>query len=100
MSRQEIIEAVKDYCADVGARDAEDDATGRWPGYLWGITDGEHIAGLLNQDDDPMGLFRFIDEQTDDPTVGYRTRDGREWFFVLRQMRNTAGSGLLENLDH
>jgi hypothetical protein len=30
--------------------------------------------------------------------VGYRTDDGREWFHILRQMRNAVGSGLLETM--
>ena len=64
------------------------------------MTDGEYIASLLNRDEhgDPWGLFALLDEQTGSHLVGYRTKDGREWFYVLRQMRNTVGSGLFENL--
>jgi hypothetical protein len=88
LSRSQIIEAVQSYCAKI----LED-------GREWNGADALYIATLLNQDDDPVGLFRFMDEQTGDPSVGYRTRDGREWFPILRQMRNKRGSGLLENLD-
>jgi hypothetical protein len=100
VSREEIIRAVQGYCADVAERDAENEIPNRVQGTFWNEEDGRHVAELLNQDDDPWGLFRFIDEKTGDSMVGYRTRDGREWFHVLRQMRNTVGSGLLENLGH
>jgi hypothetical protein len=49
-------------------------------------------------DSEPFALFRYIDERTGASDVGYRTRDGREWFHVLRQMRNTPGSGLFETM--
>jgi len=87
MSRDEIIVAVQDYCADIHES-----------GEGWAIEDGKHVAALLNKDENPGGLFRFMDEKTGDSRVGYRTSDGREWFHILRQMRNKPGSGLLENL--
>jgi len=85
--KDDIIRAVQEYCADIHER-----------GAGWTASDGEHIAGLLNQDANPMALFRFMDERTGDWRVGYRTQDGREWFHILRQMRNKPGSGLFENL--
>lgn len=84
---ESIITRVQDYCADILES-----------GCKWTATDGEHVAALFNESDDPYELFRFVDEQTGSVAVGYHTRDGREWFSVLRQMRNTVGSGLLENL--
>jgi hypothetical protein len=84
----ELIRTVQGYCAAI-----EEHQGGKWT-----TKDGENIAAILNESDDPVGLFRFIDEQTGSSLVGYRTRDGREWFHILRQMRNTVGSGLLENL--
>ena len=88
MDRYEIIREVQNLCADIHEhRDGN-----------WNASDGARIAALLNGDSDPWGLFRFMDERTGDFTVGYRTKDDREWFYVLRQMRNTPGSGLFENL--
>jgi hypothetical protein len=85
--RLQIIQHVQAYCANLLEQGS------------WSETDGAAIAEMLNADADPMGLFRFIDEKTGDWRVGYRTRDGREWFPVLRQMRNTPESGLLEGLE-
>lgn len=87
VAREAIIREVQDYCAGLLESRRQ-----------WRVEDGTHVASLLNQDRDPIGLFRFLDERTGDWQVGYRTRDGREWFPVLRQMRNRVGSGLLENL--
>jgi len=99
MTNDEIIQAVQDYCADIHAAKVErDERLGKVDGPAWTGADAEHIAALLNESDKPMWLFRFMDEQTGDWRVGYRTRDGREWFHILRQMRNTRGSGLLENI--
>jgi hypothetical protein len=92
MTRSEIIRAVQDYCADIAEREQGDHPR------QWTLADAEHVAELLNEDPQPWGLFRHIDEQTGASDVGYRTRDGREYFHVLRQMRNTPGSGLLETL--
>jgi hypothetical protein len=83
-----IIRGVQARCADI-----HEFAEGKWT-----EDDGEFIASLLNQSEEPWALFRFMDEKTGDYRVGYNTRDGREWFYVLRQMRNTPGSGLFENL--
>lgn len=95
MTRGEIIRAVQDYCADVAERE-----TGAHP-YVkqqWTTADGEQVARLLMCDSEPFALFRYIDERTGASDVGYRTTDGREWFHVLRQMRNTPGSGLFETM--
>jgi hypothetical protein len=92
-SRFENIRAIQNYCADVAERKeyADDDKQ-------WTEEDGAHVASLLNKDPDPWDLFRYMDEKTGSSDVGYRTQDGREWFYVLRQMRNTVGSGLFENM--
>jgi hypothetical protein len=82
-----IVREIQEYCAELAETGGE-----------WNEANGTAIADLLNQSEDPFGLFRFIDEKTGDYRVGYKTRDGREWFHILRQMRNTPGSGLFENL--
>ena len=87
VTRDDIIRLVQTYCADLHESGRE-----------WTTEDAEHIAGWLNRDENPGGLFRFIDEKPGDWRVGYKTKDGREWFHILRQMRNKPGSGLLENL--
>jgi hypothetical protein len=86
-TRDDIIREVQTYCADL-----------HQSGEGWTTADGEHVAALLNQDEHPGGLFRFMDEKPGDWRVGYKTKDGREWFHIMRQMRNKPGSGLLENL--
>jgi len=86
----EIIREVQDYCAILADNANE--------GEAWTRGDAENIAAMINRSAKPMALFRFMDERTGTTSVGYRTRDGREWFHILRQMRNTPGSGLLENL--
>jgi hypothetical protein len=92
-TRGDIIREVQDYCAALAESEyAADDSQ-------WTPENGAHVASLLCQDPDPWDLFRFMDEKTGDSMVGYRTRDGREWFYILRQMRNTVGSGLFENLS-
>jgi hypothetical protein len=83
MTRTHIIGAVQSYCANIAERD-----TG------WTTDDAAQVAAFLNEDDDPYELFRLMDETMSTR----RTSDGREWFYVMRQMRNTVGSGLLENL--
>ena len=98
-AREEIIREVQDYCADLHeAQVAADEKFGRVDGNAWTTKDGEHVASLLNQYADPWGLFGYMDESTGAYDVGYRTKDGREWFHILRQMRNQVGSGLFENL--
>lgn len=84
----DLIGEVQMYCADIHEH----------RGGEWTTEDGEHVASILNRSSDAWGLFRYMDEKTGSSDVGYRTRDGREWFYVLRQMRNTVGSGLFENL--
>lgn len=83
----DIIRRVQDYCADIHEQKRD-----------WTTEDGEAIAEMLRESPDPWALFRFMDEKTGSFMVGYKTKDGREWFHILRQMRNTPGSGLLEGL--
>ena len=92
---ENIVREVQTYCANLH----DDNRTRVHPDrQAWGHADAVHIAALLNKSDDPINLFRFMDEKTGSSYVGYRTQDGREWFHILRQMRNTRDSGLLENL--
>lgn len=84
--RLHIIRGVQEFCADLAETDS------------WTTEDAEFIANFINQDEDPWGLFRHMDERTGASDVGYKTKDGREWFYILRQMRNQPSSGLLENL--
>lgn len=56
----------------------------------WDDDDVRAVVAILNSSDEPRRLFRFIDERTGTSYVGYRTRDGREWFHILRQMRNDS----------
>jgi hypothetical protein len=95
----EIIREIQDYCADLmeNWRNVERDPSGNVVD-CWTRKDGEHVASLLNKSLDPWGLFVYMDEKTGSSDVGYRTRDGREWFPILRQMRNRLNSGLFENL--
>lgn len=96
----EIVREIQSYCADL--HDADKDRDAAWGAgniKAWNGDNAAHIAALLNRSAKPMSLFRFIDEKTGSSYVGYRTRDNREWFHILRQMRNTPGSGLLENLS-
>jgi hypothetical protein len=98
-AREVIIREVQDYCADLyEAQVVADEKFGKVDGNAWTTKDGEHVASLLNQDPDPWGLFSYMDERTGAYDVGYRTKDDREWFHILRQMRNQVGSGLFENL--
>jgi hypothetical protein len=102
MTNDEIIRAVKTYCADLHDAHVErEERYGRVDGQkAWTGEDADHVAGLLNQasgEFDSRSLFRFIDEQTGSWRVGYKTDDGREWFHILRQMRNAPG-GLIDAL--
>ena len=81
-----IIREVQQRCADIHES-----------GEDWTNEQAAEISAMFCKSDDPWGLFRFVDERTGTMDVGYRTKDGREWFHILRQMRNTVGSGLLEN---
>ena len=95
----EIIREVQTACADIHAEQAErDERLGKVDGPAWTGADAVRIAEIINRSKKPRSLFRFMDERTGSSYVGYRTRDGREWFHILRQMRNTRGSGLLENI--
>lgn len=89
----ELVWEVQQFCARLLE---EDPRTGYARG--WTHSDAVHVAGIFNRSKDPYELFRYVDEQTGAVDVGYRTRDGREWFPALRQMRNEKGSGLLETL--
>ena len=86
-----LIREIQHHCADIADLERED-------AYKWSEQDGAAIAALFNRSSDPWGLFQHMDERTGGSDVGYRTKDGREWFYVLRQMRNTVGSGLFENM--
>lgn len=90
LPRHEIIDLIKTFCADILEK-----------GGGWTEEDAIYIASLLNRDEheDPWGLFQLMDEQTGSHLVGYKTTYGREWFPILRQMRNQKGSGLFENLQ-
>lgn len=83
-----IIQRVQAFCADiVEKRDGK-----------WTLEDGIALGNMFNESDDAFDLFTFVDEKTGHWMVGYRTDDGREWFHILRQMRNQPGSGLLETM--
>lgn len=82
-----IIQRVQSYCADLAEKGGE-----------WTAEDGIALGNMFNEAADPFDLFTFVDEKTGHFTVGYRTDDGREWFHILRQMRNQPGSGLLETM--
>lgn len=86
---EDIVRDIQRYCGDIHAA-----------GGKWSNDDAAHIATLLNESSNPAALFRYIDEKTGSSEVGYRDGLGREWFHILRQMRNEAGSGLLENLRY
>lgn len=82
---EKIIRRVQEECAAL-------DETGYWTNE-----DAAMISSIFCESADPWGLFRFVDERTGSYQVGYRTKDGKEWFHILRQMRNTVDCGLLEN---
>ena len=95
--RERIVREVQEYCANLAEEAVKrDEKFGRVDGPDWTAKDAEHVASLFCQDADPWGLFRLCDEKTGYFQIGYRTRDGREWFYILRQMRNQTGSGLFE----
>jgi hypothetical protein len=99
----QIVREIQDYCADLHDEFVErEERLGRVDGVkAWTEENAEHVAALLNRSKHPRSLFRFIDKKPGNSTyVGYQTRDGREWFHILRQMRNTRGSGLLENIEN
>lgn len=93
MNNDDIIRLVQDYCANLLEAHVErEERLGKVDGdRAWEPMHAEYVAGLLNQANgefDPWGLFAFMDEQTGSWRVGYKTTDGREWFCILRQMRN------------
>jgi hypothetical protein len=75
-----IIREVQDACADIAQRELQ----------IWDEEDANRIAQMFLKADDPYRLFRFVDEMTGHWVVGYRTQDDREWFPILRQMRNSS----------
>lgn len=85
---RDIILRVKTYCADIASEF----------GGEWNEHDGQTIGAMFNEAEDAFALFRFVDEKTGHWLIGYETDDGREWFHILRQMRNQVGSGLLETM--
>ena len=88
MDRYEIIREIQEFCADLA--EFKD----------WNNVDAKTLASIFNQDPDPWGLFRLMDEKTGSPGIGYTTRDGtnREWHYILRQMRNDRDCILLDEL--
>jgi hypothetical protein len=81
-----LIREIQNFCADLAEFGD------------WNSVDGKTLASIFNQDDEPWDLFRLMDEKTGGSGIGYKTPDGREWHYILRQMRNQPGSGLFENL--
>jgi len=80
--REETIREIQDYCADLLEKD-----------WAWTEDHARVIADMFISTGDPWALFTYMDERTGAIDVGYRTQDGREWFPILRQMRN--GSSVL-----
>lgn len=87
MDKYGTINEVQMFCADLHEF-----------GQGWNNTDAKTLAAIFNQYNDPVGLFRFMDEQTGHFSVGYETKDGREWFHILRQMRNDKDCVFLNEL--
>jgi hypothetical protein len=85
-TREDAIRRIQDHCADLLERD-----------WAWTEEDAREVAEMFVATGDPWGLFIYMDERTGAWDVGYRTRDGREWFPILRQMRN-GSSVLLRSL--
>jgi hypothetical protein len=83
-----IIAEVQNFCADLAEFGD------------WNNVDAKTLASIFNQDSDPVGLFREMDERTGGSGIGYRTRDGsdREWHYILRQMRNDRDCVFLDEL--
>src|SRR5262245_40225440 len=84
----EIVREVQEICAAIHE-----------VGLPWTRDEAVEIGHLIRRADNPRSLFMFMDEKTGSSDVGYRTQDGREWFHILRQMRNTKGSGLFEAMQ-
>lgn len=85
-----IIRRVQVFCASLADDQKEGDN--------WTSDDAVAVARMFNEAPRPFDLFTFVDEKPGHFTVGYQTDDGREWFHILRQMRNQSGSGLLETM--
>lgn len=93
-SDQDLIRELQECCAIIEERDETFLPTpirGEKREQIWSDWDVIEVARIFNRSEDPISLFRFVDERTGDFRVGYKTRDGREWFHVLRQMRNSSG---------
>lgn len=92
----DLIRQIQAICANIAERDEyttdvtllANDRQG--PSALWGDDDVEAIAAVFRESPNPRGLFQYMDEKTGSSDVGYRTRDGREWFHILRQIRNAS----------
>ena len=79
--REETIREIQDYCADLLEKD-----------WAWTEDHARAIADMFISTGDPWALFIYMDECTGASDVGYRTQDGREWFPILRQMRNGSST--------
>jgi hypothetical protein len=75
-----IVRELQTFCADIHEQKQE----------KWTDEDVRAVVGLFARSKDPAALFRFVDERTGTSYVGYKTTDGREWFHILRQMRNES----------
>lgn len=75
-----IIRSVQALCADIASRDDDN----------WSEDEAEQVALIFTRAEKPRDLFKFVDEMTGHWVVGYQTTDGREWFHILRQMRNRS----------
>lgn len=76
---RELVLEIQALCADIAES-----------GKDWTDADVITVTSILNRSVKPRSLFRFIDERTGSTYVGYQTRDRREWFHILRQMRNDS----------
>jgi hypothetical protein len=93
---RKLVERVQALCANIAERDEYQVMTpvgkgADWAQALWGDDDVRDVAAVISESDDPIGLFRFMDEKTGSTSVGYKTSDGHQWFHILRQMRNSSG---------
>jgi hypothetical protein len=77
---QDIVRELQTFCADIHEKKQQQ----------WTDEDVRTVVGLFSRSKDPKSLFRFMDERTGTSYVGYRTPDNREWFHILRQMRNDS----------
>jgi hypothetical protein len=65
--RSKLIREIQDHCADLLASERE-----------WDMSDGHYMASLFNRDNDPTGLFLYMDELTGShnvmvPRIGHYT---------------------------